>query len=86
MKRSAVRTGRDLINRCRILNELLRRHGATLVAAGEFPIAFSVNENNVENFKVRGAPTRSTKSFLEIWVSFRHAAASCRNTTSTAKR
>jgi iron(III) transport system substrate-binding protein len=29
---------------------------ATLVAAGEFPIAFSINENNVENFKQRGAP------------------------------
>ncbi len=29
---------------------------ATLVAAGEFPLAFSINENNVENFKQRGAP------------------------------
>lgn len=28
----------------------------TLVAAGEFPIAYSINENNVENFKQRGAP------------------------------
>jgi len=28
----------------------------TLVAAGEFPLAFSVNENNVENFKLKGAP------------------------------
>ncbi|HVO96395.1 MAG TPA: extracellular solute-binding protein [Terriglobales bacterium] len=28
----------------------------TLVAAGEFPLAFSINENNVENFKQRGAP------------------------------
>jgi iron(III) transport system substrate-binding protein len=28
----------------------------TLVAAGEFPIAFSINENNVENFKLKGAP------------------------------
>ena len=29
---------------------------ATLVAAGEFPLAYSINENNVENFKQRGAP------------------------------
>jgi iron(III) transport system substrate-binding protein len=29
---------------------------ATLVAAGEFPIAFSINENNVETFKQKGAP------------------------------
>jgi iron(III) transport system substrate-binding protein len=29
---------------------------ATLVAAGEFPVAFSINENNVENFKQKGAP------------------------------
>jgi iron(III) transport system substrate-binding protein len=29
---------------------------ATLVAAGEFPIAFSINENNVESFKQKGAP------------------------------
>jgi iron(III) transport system substrate-binding protein len=28
----------------------------TLVAAGEFPLAFSINENNVENFKLKGAP------------------------------
>jgi iron(III) transport system substrate-binding protein len=26
------------------------------VAAGEFPIAFSINENNVESFKQKGAP------------------------------
>jgi len=29
---------------------------ATLVAAGEFPVAFSINENNVESFKQKGAP------------------------------
>jgi iron(III) transport system substrate-binding protein len=29
---------------------------ATLLAAGEFPLAFSINENNVENFKQKGAP------------------------------
>ena len=29
---------------------------ATLLAAGEFPIAFSINENNVENFKQKGGP------------------------------
>jgi iron(III) transport system substrate-binding protein len=28
----------------------------TLVAAGEFPLEFSINENNVENFKLKGAP------------------------------
>ena len=28
----------------------------TLVGAGEFPLAFSINENNVENFKLKGAP------------------------------
>jgi iron(III) transport system substrate-binding protein len=28
----------------------------TLVAAGEFPIGFSINENNVETFKQKGAP------------------------------
>jgi len=29
---------------------------ATLVAAGEFPLGFSINENNVENLKLKGAP------------------------------
>ncbi len=29
---------------------------ATLVAAGEFPLGFSINENNVENLKIKGAP------------------------------
>ncbi len=28
----------------------------TLVAAGEFPLGFSINENNVENLKLKGAP------------------------------
>ena len=28
----------------------------TLVAAGEFPMGFSINENNVENLKLKGAP------------------------------
>lgn len=29
---------------------------ATLVAAGEFPLGLSINENNVENLKLKGAP------------------------------
>jgi len=42
MQRPQVRSGGTLV--------------ATLVAAGEFPLAYSINENNVENFKQRGAP------------------------------
>jgi iron(III) transport system substrate-binding protein len=29
---------------------------ASLIAAGEFPLGFSINENNIENLKLKGAP------------------------------
>jgi len=51
--------GMDFLQRLAAQAPQVRAGGtllATLVAAGEFPIAFSINENNVENFKLKGAP------------------------------
>ena len=39
---------------------------ATLIAAGEFPLGFSINENNIETLKLKGAPVdwvRTTDPF-----------------------
>jgi iron(III) transport system substrate-binding protein len=50
--------GMDFLQKLSLQAPQVRNGGtlvATLVAAGEFPIAFSINENNVENFKQRGA-------------------------------
>jgi iron(III) transport system substrate-binding protein len=52
-------TGMDFLQRLAAQAPQVRAGGtllATLVAAGEFPIAFSINENNVENFKLKDAP------------------------------
>jgi iron(III) transport system substrate-binding protein len=51
--------GMDFLQRLAAQAPQVRSGGtlvATLVAAGEFPLAFSINENNVENFKLKGAP------------------------------
>ncbi len=51
--------GMDFLQRLAAQEPQVRGGGTlltTLVAAGEFPLAFSINENNVENFKQRGAP------------------------------
>ena len=51
--------GMDFLQKLSLQAPQVRNGGtlvATLVAAGEFPIAFSINENNVENFNQRGAP------------------------------
>src|SRR6266545_3932530 len=46
--------GMDFLHKLAAQSPQVRGGGTlltTLVAAGEFPIAFSINENNVENFK-----------------------------------
>jgi len=51
--------GMDFLKKLAAQNPQVRGGGtllATLLAAGEFPIVFSINENNVENFKQKGAP------------------------------
>jgi iron(III) transport system substrate-binding protein len=52
-------SGLDFLQRLAAQGPQVRSGGtllATLVAAGEFPLGFSINENNVENFKLKGAP------------------------------
>lgn len=52
-------SGMDFLQKLAAQEPQVRNGGTlvgTLVAAGEFPLAFSINENNVENFKQRGAP------------------------------
>jgi iron(III) transport system substrate-binding protein len=51
--------GLDFLQRLAAQGPQVRSGGtllATLVAAGEFPLGFSINENNVENLKLKGAP------------------------------
>lgn len=51
--------GMDFLKKLAAQNPQARGGGTllvTLLAAGEYPLAFSINENNVENFKLRGAP------------------------------
>jgi iron(III) transport system substrate-binding protein len=51
--------GMDFLQKLAAQNPQVRGGGTllvTLLAAGEFPMVFSINENNVENFKLKGAP------------------------------
>ncbi|MGH7824094.1 MAG: ABC transporter substrate-binding protein, partial [Candidatus Binatia bacterium] len=51
--------GMDFLRKLAKQNPQVRAGGtltATLVGAGEFPIAYSVNANNVENVKEKGSP------------------------------
>ncbi|MSP37168.1 MAG: extracellular solute-binding protein [Deltaproteobacteria bacterium] len=51
--------GRDFLQKLAAQSPQVRGGGSlllTLVAAGEFPLGFSINENNVENLKLKGAP------------------------------
>jgi iron(III) transport system substrate-binding protein len=51
--------GMDFLRKLAAQNPQVRGGGTQLtmlLAAGEFPLAFSINENNVESFKQRGGP------------------------------
>src|SRR5207244_7406821 len=51
--------GMDFLQKLAAQNPQVRGGGTQLtmlLAAGEFPMAFSINENNIENFKQRGGP------------------------------
>ncbi len=51
--------GMDFLQKLAAQSPQVRSGGtllATLVAAGEFPLGFSINENNVENLRLKGAP------------------------------
>lgn len=51
--------GMDFLKKLAAQNPQVRGGGTQLtmlLAAGEFPLAFSINENNVESFKQRGGP------------------------------
>src|SRR5439155_20332277 len=51
--------GMDFLQKLAAQNPQVRGGGTQLtmlLAAGEFPMAFSINENNIEHFKQRGGP------------------------------
>jgi iron(III) transport system substrate-binding protein len=60
--------GMDFLQKLAAQSPQVRSGGtllATLVAAGEFPLGFSINENNVENLKLKGAPVLASRSVLQ---------------------